>query len=137
MGAYAAHGLRSVLAAAELATVQTAVQYQMWHALVLLLAGGLSGKQRAWQHSKLRCITGCASTGAGWCWRTCHLDAQGGWPFFFCDRYFRIFRQPLYTGFYRIASRSDDSVRRAAADGRLADFAIGGPGPQARKPTLN
>jgi uncharacterized membrane protein YgdD (TMEM256/DUF423 family) len=48
MGAYAAHGLRSVLAAAELATVQTAVQYQMWHALVLLVVAGLPpGRARA------------------------------------------------------------------------------------------
>lgn len=41
IGAYAAHGLRELLPAASLATVQTAVQYQMWHALALLAVAGL------------------------------------------------------------------------------------------------
>lgn len=41
MGAFAAHGLRGVLAPDSLQTVQTAVQYQMWHALALLAVARL------------------------------------------------------------------------------------------------
>lgn len=41
IGAYGAHGLRAILPAAGLATVQTAVQYQMWHALALLAVAAL------------------------------------------------------------------------------------------------
>lgn len=41
IGAYAAHGLGDVLPATALNTVQTAVQYQMWHALALLAVAGL------------------------------------------------------------------------------------------------
>ena len=55
MGAFAAHGLKAVLSASSLAVLQTAVQYQMFHALAIfavalladryphkaLLAGGL------------------------------------------------------------------------------------------------
>lgn len=36
MGAFAAHGLKASLPAASLAVLQTAVQYQLWHALALL-----------------------------------------------------------------------------------------------------
>ena len=36
MGAYAAHGMRATASAEAVAVVQTAVQYQMWHALALL-----------------------------------------------------------------------------------------------------
>ena len=39
LGAFAAHGLRAVLAPAELGWWQTAVQYQMWHALAVLALG--------------------------------------------------------------------------------------------------
>ena len=39
VGAFAAHGLKSVLAPAMIEVVKTAVQYQMYHALVLLLVG--------------------------------------------------------------------------------------------------
>jgi uncharacterized membrane protein YgdD (TMEM256/DUF423 family) len=38
-GAFGAHGLRAVLGAAELRWWQTAVQYQMWHALALVTLG--------------------------------------------------------------------------------------------------
>lgn len=41
LGAFGAHGLRSILDSAALGWWQTAVQYQMWHAL-LLVALGLS-----------------------------------------------------------------------------------------------
>ncbi len=36
IGAYAAHGMRATATAEAVAVVQTAVQYQMWHALALL-----------------------------------------------------------------------------------------------------
>lgn len=39
LGAFAAHGLKDVLSASSLASWQTAVTYQMTHALVLLVTG--------------------------------------------------------------------------------------------------
>jgi uncharacterized membrane protein YgdD (TMEM256/DUF423 family) len=43
LGAFAAHGLRGVLDTADLATFETGVRYQMYHALALLaVAGALS-----------------------------------------------------------------------------------------------
>lgn len=36
IGAYAAHGMRATATAEAVVVVQTAVQYQMWHALALL-----------------------------------------------------------------------------------------------------
>ena len=39
LGAFGAHGLRSLLDASALAWWQTAVQYQMWHAVGLLALG--------------------------------------------------------------------------------------------------
>ena len=39
LGAFAAHGLKDVLSASNLASWQTAVTYQMTHALVLLVTG--------------------------------------------------------------------------------------------------
>lgn len=44
LGAFGAHGLRSMLDAARLATWETAVQYQMFH-VVALLAVGLYARQ--------------------------------------------------------------------------------------------
>ena len=41
LGAFAAHGLRSWLAPAELGWWETAVQYQMWHATGLLAIGAM------------------------------------------------------------------------------------------------
>jgi uncharacterized membrane protein YgdD (TMEM256/DUF423 family) len=38
LGAFAAHGLRSTLSAADLGTFETAVRYHMYHALALLAA---------------------------------------------------------------------------------------------------
>lgn len=38
-GAFAAHALKTVLAASSLATFETAVKYQMWHSCVLLFVG--------------------------------------------------------------------------------------------------
>lgn len=39
IGAFAAHGLKSILAPAALEVVNTAVQYQFYHSLALLLVG--------------------------------------------------------------------------------------------------
>lgn len=39
LGAFASHGLSQVLSAAQLATWQTGVSYQMYHAIVLLFSG--------------------------------------------------------------------------------------------------
>jgi uncharacterized membrane protein YgdD (TMEM256/DUF423 family) len=39
LGAFAAHGLRATLSAADLATFETGVRYHMYHALALLAAG--------------------------------------------------------------------------------------------------
>lgn len=43
MGAFGAHALKSVMTPAELSTFETAVHYQMYHALALM-AAGLGGK---------------------------------------------------------------------------------------------
>jgi uncharacterized membrane protein YgdD (TMEM256/DUF423 family) len=40
LGAFAAHGLRSTLSAADLSTFETGVRYQMYHALALLAVAG-------------------------------------------------------------------------------------------------
>jgi len=40
LGAFAAHGLRASLTPADLATFETAVRYQMYHALGLLAVAG-------------------------------------------------------------------------------------------------
>jgi uncharacterized membrane protein YgdD (TMEM256/DUF423 family) len=44
LGAFGAHGLEGVLAPEEMATYETAVRYQMYHALALLLLSAASGK---------------------------------------------------------------------------------------------
>jgi len=41
LGAFGAHGLKSTLSAYELEIYKTAVDYQMWHALLLGLIGSL------------------------------------------------------------------------------------------------
>jgi uncharacterized membrane protein YgdD (TMEM256/DUF423 family) len=41
LGAFGAHGLRAVLDTAALGWWQTAVQYQMWHAVALVALAGL------------------------------------------------------------------------------------------------
>jgi uncharacterized membrane protein YgdD (TMEM256/DUF423 family) len=40
LGAFAAHGLRGALSAADLATFETGVRYQMYHAFALLVVAG-------------------------------------------------------------------------------------------------
>ncbi len=47
-GAFGAHGLKSVVAAARLETFEVAVRYQMYHALALVLAGLLGAERAAW-----------------------------------------------------------------------------------------
>ena len=41
LGAFGAHGLKKVLSTVELATFETGVKYQMYHALFLLVLGSL------------------------------------------------------------------------------------------------
>jgi uncharacterized membrane protein YgdD (TMEM256/DUF423 family) len=50
LGAFGAHGLRTHLAPAALDTWQTAVSYQMWHALALLGVGILGYVTQASAH---------------------------------------------------------------------------------------
>ena len=42
LGAFGAHGLKKIVAPETVATYQTGVQYQMYHALALIIAGLLS-----------------------------------------------------------------------------------------------
>ncbi len=46
LGAFGAHGLRAVLGASELGWWNTAVQYQMWHAVGLVGIAALPGPRR-------------------------------------------------------------------------------------------
>ena len=46
LGAFAAHGMKAHFDAAALATFETGVRYQMYHALALLLCGVLSSSGR-------------------------------------------------------------------------------------------
>ena len=47
-GAFAAHGLRTVVSAARLETFEVAVRYQMYHAIAVILAGLLEAPQAGW-----------------------------------------------------------------------------------------
>lgn len=47
LGAFGAHGLRSMVSASQLETFQTGVRYQMYHALALLFLGVLMRDQPA------------------------------------------------------------------------------------------
>jgi uncharacterized membrane protein YgdD (TMEM256/DUF423 family) len=44
LGAFGAHGLKSMIDAAQIATFETGVRYQFYHALALLLVGILADK---------------------------------------------------------------------------------------------
>lgn len=57
LGAFAAHGLKSTLSSYSLAVFQTGVQYQMLHALALLVAAYAAMREK----SVFLCVT-------GWCW---------------------------------------------------------------------
>lgn len=48
LGAFAAHGLKSVLTTNDLQTFQTAVEYQFYHSLALILVSSLT--QNRWSH---------------------------------------------------------------------------------------
>jgi uncharacterized membrane protein YgdD (TMEM256/DUF423 family) len=53
MGAFAAHGLRSVLDAGALRWLETGSRYQMWHALALLALALLLGRAQAGRDRRL------------------------------------------------------------------------------------
>jgi uncharacterized membrane protein YgdD (TMEM256/DUF423 family) len=53
MGAFAAHGLRSVLDADALGWLETGSRYQMWHALVLLAVALLLGRAQPGRDHRL------------------------------------------------------------------------------------
>jgi uncharacterized membrane protein YgdD (TMEM256/DUF423 family) len=53
MGAFAAHGLRSVLDAGALGWLETGSRYQMWHALALLALALLLGRAQAGRDRRL------------------------------------------------------------------------------------
>lgn len=57
LGAFAAHGLKSTLSSYSLAVFQTGVQYQMLHALALLVAAYAAMREK----SVFLRVT-------GWCW---------------------------------------------------------------------
>jgi len=57
LGAFGAHGLESRVEPRDLEIWETAVRYQMWHALALLILAGLHTR---WP--------GGAATTAGWAW---------------------------------------------------------------------
>ena len=44
LGAFGAHGLKNILDASALATFEVGVRYQMYHALAILLVGGLAAQ---------------------------------------------------------------------------------------------
>jgi uncharacterized membrane protein YgdD (TMEM256/DUF423 family) len=60
MGAFAAHGLRSVLDADALGWLDTASRYQMWHALVLFGVALLLVRPEPGRHRGLLRAIGCA-----------------------------------------------------------------------------
>ncbi len=78
LGAFAAHGLKTILSPSELATFETGVRYQMYHGLALLCLPGLASLLSAkWANRIALCfITGCvlfsgslyvlATTGVRW-----------------------------------------------------------------------
>jgi uncharacterized membrane protein YgdD (TMEM256/DUF423 family) len=53
MGAFAVHGLRSVLDADALGWIETASRYQMWHALVLFGVALLLVRAQPYPHRRL------------------------------------------------------------------------------------
>ncbi len=56
LGAFAAHGLEALLEPDQIETFETGVRYQMYHALLLLLVGGLQqipAPQKKWVYWSL------------------------------------------------------------------------------------
>lgn len=63
-GAFGAHALRGSVSAEDLATFQTAVQYQMYHSLLLVLCGALVSQSKELQFLKWLTWSGkCAVLG--------------------------------------------------------------------------
>ena len=60
LGAFGAHALRGVLDAAALSTWHTAVEYQLWHALALILVSAALRESRWQRISMLAFIAGIA-----------------------------------------------------------------------------
>jgi uncharacterized membrane protein YgdD (TMEM256/DUF423 family) len=56
LGAFGAHGLRARLSPEMMAVFQTGVQYHMYHALAIILVGGIMGHLSGWLIQS-----------AGWC----------------------------------------------------------------------
>ena len=56
LGAFGAHGLRGRLSPEMMAVFQTGVQYQMYHALALILVAGIMARMSGW-----------LIQAAGWC----------------------------------------------------------------------
>jgi uncharacterized membrane protein YgdD (TMEM256/DUF423 family) len=48
IGAFGAHGLRGRLSPEMMAVFQTGVQYHMYHALAIVLVGGIMGHMSGW-----------------------------------------------------------------------------------------
>jgi len=83
MGAFAAHKLQGSLSAGQLATVQTAVQYQMWHALALLAVARMQpGCWRQWATvffvTGILCFSGSLYVLVFIAWRPGLLTPVGG-----------------------------------------------------------
>lgn len=83
MGAFAAHGLQGSLSAGQLAAVQTAVQYQMWHALALLAVARMQpGCWRQWATvffvTGILCFSGSLYVLVFTAWRPGLLTPVGG-----------------------------------------------------------
>ena len=53
LGAFGAHALKAVLSPAALITYETAVRYQMYHVVALLITGILMNKAASPKHQKL------------------------------------------------------------------------------------
>lgn len=83
MGAFAAHKLQGSLSAGQLAAVQTAVQYQMWHALALLAVARMQrGRWQQWATAffvaGILCFSGSLYVLVFTAWRPGLLTPVGG-----------------------------------------------------------
>lgn len=56
LGAFGAHALEARLPAGDIETFETAVRYQLWHALALLFAGLLAGHWPQARTGRLRAV---------------------------------------------------------------------------------
>ncbi|MEW6073328.1 MAG: DUF423 domain-containing protein [Planctomycetota bacterium] len=82
LGAFGAHALREeLLARGELATWQTAVQYQMWHALAIVLAGILGRARRGFLACAALFLLGSLCFSGSLYLLAFDLAAELVWPF--------------------------------------------------------